>query len=180
MNASQVNGELLTKSIALIKSAQYPSGLFPASPKGVSTGYNLAWIRDNVYAALGLASTNEKKAAINAIRALLAILKKHEYKIDWIIKQPEPKHSYRYIHARYDPLTGNEIWEPWGNKQNDAIGALLFNIGRLERTGIKVIRNEADIRVLQKLVNYLEAIQYWHDADNGMWEENEELHASSV
>ena len=37
-----------------------------------------------------------------------------------------------------------------------------------------------DIRILQKLVWYLESIEYWHDKDNGMWEENEEVHASSV
>jgi phosphorylase kinase alpha/beta subunit len=30
------------------------------------------------------------------------------------------------------------------------------------------------------LVKYLEAIHYWCDEDNGVWEENEEVHASSV
>jgi phosphorylase kinase alpha/beta subunit len=30
------------------------------------------------------------------------------------------------------------------------------------------------------LVGYLESVQYWHDTDSGMWEENEEVHASSV
>jgi len=33
---------------------------------------------------------------------------------------------------------------------------------------------------VQKLVKYLEAIEYWHDADNGMWEDREEVHASSI
>ena len=37
-----------------------------------------------------------------------------------------------------------------------------------------------DLRIIQKLVFYLESIEYWHDKDNGMWEENEEVHASSV
>ena len=27
---------------------------------------------------------------------------------------------------------------------------------------------------------YLESIEYWHDEDSGMWEEDEEVHASSV
>ena len=70
--------------------------------------------------------------------------------------------------------------ESWGNKQNDAIGALLFKIGDLEEKGIKIIRNENDLRILQKLVDYLKSVEYWHDKDNGMWEENEEVHASSV
>jgi phosphorylase kinase alpha/beta subunit len=45
---------------------------------------------------------------------------------------------------------------------------------------MKVIRNKTDLRILQKLVNYLQSIEYWHDKDNGMWEENEEMHASSI
>jgi phosphorylase kinase alpha/beta subunit len=97
-----------------------------------------------------------------------------------MIRQPHDKSAYRYIHARYDPETGNEIYEQWGNKQNDAIGAILFKIGELERRGIKVLRNAEDRAILQLLVDYLCAIEYWHDADNGMWEENEEVHASSV
>ncbi|HEY9703698.1 MAG TPA: hypothetical protein V6C58_14720, partial [Allocoleopsis sp.] len=36
------------------------------------------------------------------------------------------------------------------------------------------------IRIVNKLVKYLGAIHYWHDEDNGVWEENEEVHASSV
>ena len=73
-----------------------------------------------------------------------------------------------------------EIWEQWGNKQNDAIGALLFKIGDLEGKGIRIIRNGNDLRILQKLANYLQSIEYWNDKDNGMWEENEEVHASSI
>jgi len=30
------------------------------------------------------------------------------------------------------------------------------------------------------LVDYLNSVEYWHDPDNGVWEEYEELHASSV
>ena len=170
---------MLTKSIQILKQMQYPSGLFAASSLNVKTGYNLAWIRDNVYAAIGLEAAQRYSDLKKTYRALLDILLKHEHKIDWAIKE-KPKHAYQYIHARYDPITMEEIWENWGNKQNDAIGALLFKIGDLECKGIKVIRGENDIRILQKLVYYLQSIEYWHDKDNGMWEENEEIHASSV
>jgi GH15 family glucan-1,4-alpha-glucosidase len=154
--------------------------LFSASRKDVKTGYNMAWIRDNVYIALGLEATQRTRELRKTYRALLDIFKKHEYKIDWMINQPSPKLGFRYIHARFDPDTKNEIHEPWGNKQNDAIGAVLFKIGQLERKGIKIICNEHDKRIVQKLVSYLAAIEYWHDKDNGMWEENEEVHASSI
>ena len=170
---------MLNKSIQILKQMQYPSGLFAASRMTVKTGYNLAWIRDNVYTAIGLEAAQKYGAVKKTLRALLDVLLKHEYKIDWAIRE-KPKHHYQYIHARYDPITMEEIWEEWGNKQNDAIGALLFKIGDLEEKGIKVIRNDNDLRILQKLVKYLQSIEYWHDKDNGMWEENEEVHASSI
>jgi predicted nucleotidyltransferase len=37
-----------------------------------------------------------------------------------------------------------------------------------------LFRDEDDIRVLQKLVYYLQSIEYWHDKDNGIWENDEE------
>ena len=170
---------MLNKSLQILKQMQYPTGLFAASRMTVKTGYNLAWIRDNVYTTIGLEAAQKFADIKKTLRALFDILLKHEYKIDWAIRE-KPKYHYQYIHPRYDPITMEEIWEQWGNKQNDAIGALLFKVGDFEQKGIKIIRNENDLRLIQKLVKYLERIEYWQDKDNGMWEENEELHASSI
>ena len=170
---------MIQRSIQILRELQQPNGLFIASSSQVTTGYNRTWIRDNIYESLGLEAVRSFKEVIKSYRALLDILLKHEYKIDWAIRE-KPQHKHQYIHARYDPSTGNEILEEWGNKQNDAIGALLFKIGDLESKGIKIVRNEHDVRILQKLVQYFESIEYWHDKDNGVWEENEEVHASSV
>ncbi len=170
---------MIFNSVRLLQKLQYPSGLFAAAAQTVKTGYSRAWLRDNVYAALGLEAAGNYDAVAKTYRAILEVLKKHEYKIDWMIKEPMPKAAYRYIHARYDPVTGDEINEEWGNKQNDAIGAILFKIGELVRKGILTLSDD-DKRIVQKLVSYLAAIEYWHDADNGMWEENEEVHASSI
>src|SRR3989338_2895899 len=170
---------MLNQSLQILRKMQYPTGLFAASRMTARTGYNLAWIRDNVYTAIGLEAAQKYNIVKKTLRALLDVFLKHEYKIDWAIKE-KPRHHYQYIHARYDPVTMEEIWEQWGNKQNDAIGALLFKIGDLEEKGIKITRNKNDLRILQKLVYYLQSIEYWHDKDNGMWEENEEIHASSI
>ncbi len=171
---------MIRKSIQILEKLQQPNGLFSASRNEVKTGYNLCWIRDTVYASLGFEAVKNIGAVKKAYHALLNLLLKHEYKIDWMIREPSPKEAFRYIHARYHPVTMEEISGEWGNKQNDAVGAVLFKIGELESKGIKVIRNSNDVRIMQKLVHYLEAIEYWHDKDNGMWEENEEVHASSV
>lgn len=167
------------KSLAILRSLRYPSGLFAAAKHSVGTGYDKSWLRDNIYETLGLEAAGCVDEAVATLRALLDALKKHEYKIDWAIKE-KPKHKHQYIHARIDPSTFDEFHEDWGNKQNDAVGAILFKIGDLENKGVKVLRDESDERIVQKLVLYLQSIEYWHDADNGMWEENEEIHASSV
>src|SRR3990167_2902960 len=158
---------MLNKSISILKQMQYPTGLFAASRMTIKTGYNLAWIRDNVYTTLGFEAAQKYNDVKKTLRALLDVLLKHEYKIDWAIKE-KPKYHYQYIHARYDPITMEEVWDNWGNKQNDAVGALLFKIGDLELKGIKIIRNENDLRIMQKVVYYLESIEYWKDRDNGM------------
>lgn len=170
---------MIEKSIQILKNLQCSNGLCMASKMSVKTGYNLAWIRDNIYESLGFEATKNTKRLKKIYWALLDILLKHEYKIDWAIKE-KPEYHYQYIHARYDPFTMKEIWEEWGNKQNDAVGALLFKIGDLESKGIKVIRNKDDLRIIQKLVHYLSSLRYWQDKDNGMWEQHEEVHASSI
>jgi phosphorylase kinase alpha/beta subunit len=170
---------MIQKSIQILKELQYPSGLFSASKKNVRTGYDKSWIRDCIYESLGLEAANDFDALAKVYWALLDIMLKHEYKIDWAIKK-KPIYKHEYIHARFHPNTFDEFHEEWGNKQNDAIGALLFKIGDLLDKGINILRNKNDLRILQKLVYYLGSIEFWHDKDNGMWEENEEVHASSV
>jgi len=171
---------LLKKVLAKrLKSLQYESGLFSASSKNVQTGYNVAWIRDNIYEALGLEHAEEMGAAVKTYHALFDVFRKHEWKLDLAL-QKKPDFAFEYIHPRYNPHTFEELHEPWGNKQNDAIGMFLFKVGELYQKGIVVFRNEQDMRILQKLVYYLASIEYWHDRDNGVWEENEEVHASSV
>lgn len=155
----------------------HPNGLFAAA-NSPTTGYHRIWIRDNIYTLLGFESEGRYDVSLSAVHALINILKRHENKIDWMIKQPHPKEKWRYIHPRYDP-NGNEVLQDWGNKQNDAIGALLWKIGDLDRKG-KMTWRAGDKEIVQKLVHYLEAIEYWHDEDNGMWEENEEVHSSSI
>src|SRR3990167_3195335 len=175
----KVENDLIEKHLDNIRALQSPSGLFMASRANVSTGYNKAWLRDNFYTCLAFEEVGETEMVQKVWRALLSIFVKHKDKINWAIKN-KPYATYQYIHARYNPETLEEYHEEWGNKQNDAIGALLFKIAELLDKKLPVLRNLDDYRIIQKLVFYLESIEYWHDKDNGMWEEYEEIHASSV
>lgn len=163
----------------VLRTLLMPSGLFLASGKDVSTGYDKAWLRDNFYTALAFEWAGEMDVVRGVYRAILDIFLKHESKINWAAKN-RPHATWQYIHARYHPETFDEYWEEWGNKQNDAVGAILYKLGDLESQGLGVIASDDDKRVVQRLVDYLASIEYWHDPDNGVWEEGEEIHASSI
>ena len=175
-----VYDKLLAQHIKTLTALQYGSGLFAASKKGIDTGYDKAWLRDNFYECLAFEVLGDYDTVQKLYRAILEIFKKHEYKIDSAITH-KPVYTHQYIHPRYHPETFDEYWEEWGNKQNDSIGCILFKIGELEKRQKGIIVHDADdIRILQKLVWYLSTLEYWHDPDSGMWEENQELHCSSV
>jgi phosphorylase kinase alpha/beta subunit len=156
-----------------------PRGLFLASSHSVSTGYDKAWLRDNVYEALAFEYAGDWKVVEKTYHTLLDIFDKHIDKIDWATTN-KPFETWQFIHARYNPETLEEFWESWGNKQHDAIGAILFKLADFEAKGHSMLRDQKDRKTVQTLIYYICNVEYWHDTDSGMWEENEEVHASSV
>jgi len=156
-----------------------PRGLFLASDQAVTTGYDKAWIRDNVYETLAFECADEWEVVSKTYHTLLDIFDTHIDKINWAVTN-KPFESWQFIHARFNPETLEEFWEEWGNKQHDAIGAVLFKLAEFEQNGHSMLRSDKDRKTVQTLIYYICNVEYWHDADNGMWEEAEEVHASSI
>ena len=175
----KITNDILEKHLDNIRALRSASGLFMASRSDVNTGYNKAWLRDNFYTCLAFEEVEDWDTVRRVWKALLQIFVKHKDKIDWARKN-KPYETWQYIHARYHPETFEEFWEEWGNKRNDAVGEILWKLGDLEERGIKIIETPEEKLVVQILVDYLESIEYWHNPDNGVWEEYEELHMSSV
>ena len=164
----------LEKAIQVMDQMRLENGAYVAS---LSDDYSYVWIRDVFYVVLPFLTTPSVRYE-EAYHALFDLFKGYEWKID-IHTKKRPRYLFEYIHARYSKDL-KEIPVEWGHAQNDAIGAFLWGVGEGIRHGQKVIRDEHDLSILQKLVNYLECVRYWEAEDNGMWEENMELHASSV
>ncbi len=162
-----------------VRRLQKPSGVFTASAHDVATGYDKAWLRDIYFMTLGFLETGEIDVVQKAAKALLSLFVKHQEKINWAIEH-KPHETWQRIHARFHPETFEEYWEEWGNSQNDAVGEVLNIIVELELRGYGVVESEEEKAVVQKIIDYLVALEYWHDPDNGIWEENMEVHASSV
>lgn len=179
MVVSQKKETIIKRHIKNIQDLQSPRGLFLASANDVTTGYDKAWLRDNFYTALAFECIDDWDTVRQVWKSVLGIFLKHEDKINWATNN-RPLESWQYIHARYNPETFDEYWEEWGNKQNDAVGSILFKLGDLEEQKHGVIETDNEKHIVQRLVDYLHSIEYWHDPDNGMWEEYEEVHASSI
>jgi GH15 family glucan-1,4-alpha-glucosidase len=167
--------KLLEKSYAILDKLRMPHGLYIAS---LGSHYHHVWIRDSFYMSLPYLD-KECDTYERAYHTMLDIFLKYEWKIDIHTKQ-KPNLPYEYIHPRYSMYDLEEIDQEWGNCQHDAIGAFLWGVGAGEKAGKKIIRNEKDRQLIQKLVWYLETCQYWMDSDNGVWEEWRELHSSSI
>jgi len=172
--------QLIERHLKILKGLQTGSGLFLASKSGVETGYDKSWLRDNFYETIAFEIMGDWETVEKTYRAILNIFLKYEDKIDWAIKE-KPIASYQYIHARFHPESFDEFWEEWGNKQNDAIGCILYRLGELEVNQKRsVIKTDAHVRIVNKLVRYLASIEFWHDRDAGIWETDDDVHSSSV
>lgn len=162
-----------------IKKLEKAPGIYTASAHTVGTGYDKAWLRDIYFIVQSFLEVGDIETVQRSARSLLDVFKKHQDKINWAITN-KPHETWQYIHARFHPETFEEFWEEWGNRQNDAVGEILNLICELELRGSTIVVDDSDKEMVQKIVDYLINVEYWHDPDNGIWEENLEVHASSV
>lgn len=169
----------IKKHLAVVRSLQKPNGVFTASASNVTTGYDKAWLRDIYFMTLCFLENDEIVVAQKAAKALLTVFVKNRDKINWAIES-KPHYAWQYIHARFNPETFEEYWEEWGNSQNDAVGEVLNLIVELELRGRSVVETEEERTMVQNIIDYLTTLEYWQDEDNGIWEENMEIHASSI
>ncbi|MFN3188319.1 MAG: glycoside hydrolase family 15 protein [Candidatus Paceibacteria bacterium] len=169
----------IKQHLEVLKTLQKPNGVFTASAHNVETGYDKAWLRDIYFMTLGFLETGEIEVVQKAAKALLTVFVKHQDKINWAIEH-KPHYAWQYIHARFHPETFEEYWEEWGNSQNDAVAEVLNILITLEQIGASVIETEDEKVMVQMIIDYLVKLEYWQDADNGIWEEMMEIHASSI
>jgi GH15 family glucan-1,4-alpha-glucosidase len=167
----------IKQHLDVVRTLERKPGVFTASLD--DTFYNKAWLRDIYFITLGFLETGDLVTTKNAAKALLSVFVKHKDKINWAIEN-KPQEAWQYIHARFHPETFEEYWEEWGNSQNDAVGEVLNLLVTLELMGETVIESTDEKEMVQKIVDYLMVIEYWQDEDNGIWEENLEVHASSI
>lgn len=167
--------DFLKRSYDILDSLRLPHGLYLASS---SKDYEFVWLRDSFYEVLPYLYTDCDRYE-KTYHRVLDLFKCYESRLDTCIKH-KPNLPMEYFHIRFEATKVEEIESPWGNAQHDAIGAIVFGITEGMRVGKRIIRDEDDRRIMQKMAEYFESIRYWMDADNGMWEEWREVRSSSV
>lgn len=167
---------MLKESYKVLDDIRLHHGLYLASP---SEHYSYVWIRDTVYISMPYLNKDDGYYE-KAYHRMLDFFREYEWKIDIAIKE-KPQLPWQYLHARLSADDVKEIHtQEWGHAQHDMIGAFLFGVGEGIKYKKKILRGQEDINIVQKLVYYLQSVEYWQDPDNGMWEEWREVHLSSV
>ncbi|MFP4118715.1 MAG: adenylate/guanylate cyclase domain-containing protein [Candidatus Woesearchaeota archaeon] len=142
--------------------------------------YDKNWLRDILYRHDASRVLGDWKTIEKTVNRILKNFLNNEYKIDSLLEDDNTPHmqSIVYYHKKSQD---DHFWDHWNHKQHDSVGILLYLIAQLEDYKKTYIQKEIDhIRIVNKLVKYLQKMKYWDGVPDEYWEENEELHASSV
>ncbi|MHA1816691.1 MAG: glycoside hydrolase family 15 protein [Candidatus Heimdallarchaeaceae archaeon] len=169
--------ELLNKLVEVNSTLRKPNGMFVASN---GPHYcNFSWIRDIYYQAkpsLKLDPEAYKQTYQTLTNYYLGLDEKYDNKMQWLVDAPQVNSSC-FIHPRFNWEDLSEITSNWGNIQLDTFGYYLLAISEGVEKGIE-IKGAKDVCI--KLIKILDSIEFWKIEDNAIWEENEEIHASSI
>lgn len=160
----------------------YSSGLFPACllpPQlAEATGMGMAWLRDNAHIAYALSNAGQDVLAAPVGRAMLNILHGASNKLSRI--QLGTFDPQDYSHRLPVRVNGETLRSDNEKRiQNDAVGYAIWLVSTL--IARKVLKaGDEDLRILAQTVDYFGAIKYWQDEDDGHWEEDRHIHASSI
>lgn len=160
-------------------------GLFPATG-GLShdsvTGYQNAWVRDNVMIANSFRLRGATDTARNVSNGLTNYFHKYVSRFRAIIEKPELKENVQNRpHVRFNGATLEELPEKWAHAQNDALGyALWLRFVLANDPAQPYAMRKIDWEVYALFPRYFRAIEFWHDADSGTWEETRKINNSSV
>ncbi len=160
----------------------YASGLFPASElspeMAQATGMGMAWLRDNAHVGNALMENGKHYAAVAVGRSMLKVIENNRDRLDGIVEGVlDPKDPVNRLPVRVDGDTLANDTEK--RVQNDSVGYALWCISRLfNKAALRL--EPRDLDNVAKMVQYLDTIEYWQDSDEGHWEEDSRIHASSI
>jgi GH15 family glucan-1,4-alpha-glucosidase len=164
------------------KISQAAHGLFAASAAESGTGYQNAWVRDNVLVANSFRLRGEPAPAVACMQGLTQFFATQRPRFLGIINDASrllKNDVQRRPHIRFAAETLGELPEKWPHAQNDALGQALWFRFVLANSGALTLTT-GDWEIYELFPRYFEAIEYWQDPDSGAWEEGRAVRNSSV
>lgn len=178
--------KLLTAYKHLENLRQLNGGYLASDYAGENGGdkYNVFWLRDIMYATYANEYVGAYDRMIESYRLIIRIFQKYRHKIT----NGARKRLYlgsctnEVIHARFHPVTLDEITNEWGHHQLDIFGLFLYKTGDLIKKGHNVIGTDQyeTLILLRDMTLYLTTVQWHSHPDFGVWEEGPETHSSSI
>ena len=182
--------EALREKLAAAKALEVRAneyGIYVASASqgdDAASGYQNAWVRDNVMVAFSRFACGDAESAMQTARGLTTFLKTQTEKMERIIAKPKRKEEVQERpHVRFNAKELRENEEEWAHAQNDALGEAVWLRFLLANSAVNGagFALEAEEKELYGLFPaYFDAIQYWKDADSGAWEEARKVNSSSI
>ena len=157
----------------ILRSLRSRNGFYTASTGG---DYQYTWLRDNFYCSLPelyLSKRRYKKTYHTWLDYYIRIEKEYN-KFSSLINKKRIDHSYEFPHVKLN-LDLTEMTSGWNHLQFDTIGEFLYGIALGELNGVRIIRGQKDIDIINKVIKMLEAIDYTKVPECGAWEENNEV-----
>jgi GH15 family glucan-1,4-alpha-glucosidase len=159
------------------------NGIYAASAShaaDATSGYQNAWLRDNVMVAFAKWQAGDAESAYGTARGLGKFLATQMPRMEAIIRKPAKKEEvHQRPHVRFDARTLRELKQAWPHAQNDSLGNavwLRFRLANEEGRGL----SPEECELYGLMAGYFRAIKYWADLDSGAWEEGRKLNSSSV
>jgi len=169
-----------------LKFSPLENGLFSAASTGSSTeytGYQAVWVRDNIHVAHALYLWGTPAEKQTAVRIVISLADFFVQELDAFKNAVNagraPKNQMARPHIRFNGKTLEKIDQEWNHAQNDALGYFLWFFCQVIEDEL-LQPNLQYGKLLNLLVFYLEAIEYWQDEDSGHWEELAKISASSI
>ncbi|HTT21421.1 MAG TPA: glycoside hydrolase family 15 protein [Candidatus Sulfotelmatobacter sp.] len=163
------------------------NGIYAASASqepDSTSGYQNAWLRDNVMVAFSRWECGEPESALKTVRGLTRFLQTQAPKMEAVIAKPSKKEgTHGRPHVRFDARTLSEIPQTWAHAQNDALGYVAwsrFLLANEISKGADFDLSQEERDLYRLFPRYFNAIEFWKDRDSGTWEEARKLNSSSV
>jgi hypothetical protein len=169
------------ESLGSLTFLPYSSGLYPAcelpAEEGRVTGMGMAWLRDNAHVADALYEADHTYESVRVSKAMLSVLNRNRHILDEANESTDTPNNITRLPVR---VNGDTLANDTESRvQNDSTGYTLWHVGRMINRAA-LMPSAYDVDTLLKTVGYLDKVQFWQDPDEGHWEEDERVQASSI